>query len=125
LFLATLKALVPIESRSHVQEVLDRDRLLSLIDVRHVAIGEEIKHGMIEAVEQAILSGDCNEAADDRLGGGIVDMGNVRGIGRVIGVQRDLAVAHDQEAVEALGLAEGDKRREISGALRMRAGAAQ
>ena len=91
------------------EQVLQRDRFLPVIEVGDAAVGKQIQHAMIGAIQQTILDGERRQRADHRLGGRIDDVGNVRGIRRVIGIEDDPAVPHDQEAVEADRGAEVDQ----------------
>ena len=91
----------PIDSRRHVQQVLHRDRLLAIIDVGEIAVGKEVEHRMVRAVEQPVLQRHRRQGADDGLGGRIDDVRNVGAIRRVIRIEHDLAVTRDQQAVKA------------------------
>src|SRR5260221_6289610 len=109
LLLAVFKSLIPIEPGSHVQKVLNRDGLLSVIDIRNMAIDEKIQHWMIETVEQAVLVDHPEKSACNRLCGREYLVRNLRRVGSVIGLCDNPPMTHDQQTVKAVTSAIADK----------------
>ena len=64
---------------------------------------------MVRAVQQPVFGGDRGQSADDSLGGRVGDVGNIRRIRRVIGIEDNPALANDQQTVEAAACSELDQ----------------
>ena len=109
LLLAVLKSLIPVEPGGHVQKVLNRDGLLSVIDIRNVAIDEKIQHGMIETVEQAVLVDHPEKSAGNRLCGREYLVRNIRRVRSVMGLYDNPPMTHDEQTVKAMTSAIADK----------------
>jgi hypothetical protein len=86
--------------------------------------GEEVEHRLVEAFQQPLLQRDGDQAADDRLGRRVDAMPEPRRERCVVGLRHDLAVARDEQAVHAVGNAEGDEIGQLARAhaLRFRRG---
>src|SRR5580704_11418012 len=114
LLLAALSSLIAVEPGGHVQKVLNRDGLLSVVDIGDAAIGEKIQQGMIETVEQAVFVNHPEKRAGDRFCRREYLVQDIPGVGRVISLRNNPPMPHDEEAVKAVACAIADKLGEVS-----------
>ena len=77
--------------------------LLVLIDVLNRFVGEQVDHWMIDAVELTVPDFDSRERAHDALRHRPQVMRDVGLIGRIVGIEHDLAVTNDQQTVLRIG----------------------
>jgi hypothetical protein len=113
--------LAPVDARRHVEQIGDPQRPLVGIDVRDAAIGERRQHRFVDA-EDAVVGGDGDERADDRLGDrvdGVAQPRPIRSKGRL---GDDPAVAHDEDAVHVVRGSEIDQLGEHGGGGALRLG---
>src|SRR5471032_2916327 len=57
----------PVEAGRHVEQMPQGDRSLALVEIGKLAIGEEVEHALIKALEKSILECNGDQAADHRL----------------------------------------------------------
>lgn len=61
----SLKRLGPVQARCHAEQILDRDRLLVVVEIDDRSIGEKVHDTVIWTVEQRIFKSNCDQRADD------------------------------------------------------------
>ena len=98
-FVGRIGPLSPIDAGRHVEHILNRHRFLGVIQIRNRLVGKQIDDSMVDAVQKTLLHLDGRERAGEALGHESQIVPNVGAVRRVIGVDDDLSMTDDQQAV--------------------------
>jgi hypothetical protein len=82
--------------------VLNRNRLLAIVDLRDGLVLEKIQNRMIDAIQEMIANCDRCQRADETFRRGVEIVTDARPERGVVGIENDFAVPDDEQAVHLL-----------------------